>query len=255
MIISRSNDCPYCGPSHSNSCYVLYETGDYCFSCNNGTSKSVDYYSFRNKLQTQDEELFIPSHTLNPSEFSVNVLKWLYSYYVYDDVIKQHHIAYCEAYQDFTESVLLPLLDDNNDVVAYQRRFFPKRFISSKNLKQHLFYVENNYEETICLVEDYISAIRVGQVENCLCLFGTSLTEQMSQFIVRNCDNVKIWLDNDKAGIEQSEKLYKTLLKNYKTYVRINSYEARTIKLSIIHSDKQPKEYTNSEIKQRLMLC
>lgn len=256
MIISRSNNCPYCGDGHENSCYITYHDGDYCFSCGHGIRKGADYYSYR----LYDEipvtsELFIPECTFKPNEFSLNVLEWLYKYYISDDDIKLHRIAYCVPQAGKSESLLLPILGkDDKEILAYQRRFFPdKTFYSSIGLRDQLFipgYRPDSH--TVVLVEDYISALRVSKVLPSLCIFGTKPNNTQIDFIINHFNKVVIWLDNDEPGQKAAYQLRTKLYHEYQLYLGNRAYITNTVTISTIENEKQPKENSRNEIRKIL---
>lgn len=262
MIISKSNDCPYCGNDHSNKCFVTYVDGHHCFSCGKGTRKGSEHFAFRDiELKTSDDVLWLPEHTTNPKEFSVDVLMWLYDYFVFEDLIKKYEIAYCPPQFDKSESLLFPILDSENKVIEYQRRFFPdKSFYSTPGVKKCIFVpsiatnsVTNGLPKFIVLVEDYISAIRVAKYFPCLCVFGTSLSQNQVTFIINNFNGVKIWFDNDEPGYKAAMKNMDRLFNAFSSYLGPMIYKRNSeVEIEVVLSDKQPKEHTNREILDKL---
>lgn len=251
MIITRSNDCPYCGPDHSNSCYIVYDTGYKCFSCGKSNFKSSDYFCYRGKTATSRTNLFVPEHTLNPREFSINSLAWLYSYYLDSDTIRQAGIGYAPAQAGKTESLLFFVYNEAGEPIGYQRRFFPKQFFSTTSLKSNIVLF-GGMSDTIVLVEDYISAIRVGQHCPTICLFGTGISDNYINYVINNYDNVLIWLDDDEPGITAANKIERSLIKAYNNAI-INRplIFNKTININKI-TKSQPKELSKTVIKETL---
>lgn len=140
MILTRSHDCPRCGPGHDNLCYITYDTGEHCFSCGVGSSKPGDYFVHRPTPLEIKRNVFTPTHTTNIQEFSATALEWLYSYYVYEPLIKQYRIAYCPPQCGKDESILLPLLDGGGEMIEYQRRFFPQSLFWYVGGKKEFIY-------------------------------------------------------------------------------------------------------------------
>lgn len=247
MIVSRSTTCPYCGSDHMNSCYITYHDGAYCFSCGKGTKKSEEDFAFRPKeLVSERRELFTPANTLNVNEFSPKVLSWLYSYFVYDNLIRDSRIAYSPATEWYDESLLFPVSN-----TEYQRRFFPKAFFSTSGVKQTVFVCGSQTANTVVLVEDYVSAIRVGQSAPTLCLFGTSCNKLLEQFIIQNYTDIYIWLDNDEPGINAAKKIEEQLTKafHYKMLQKPFTYQ-QVARVCNISTELQPKEYSDNQIKE-----
>ena len=253
MILARSNDCPYCGPGHSNSCYVQYSTGDHCYSCGSGSRKSAEHYLYRKLEAAKEKNLFIPDHTTSPKEFSPQCLKWLYTYYMYDESIIANNIAYCPPQADKPESLMFLLLDDKGLIRAYQRRFFPKAFFSSSEVRRSPYVVGGAALDEVVLVEDYISACRVAEACSSMCLFGTTLNKQNLDYLLENYSKITIWLDDDKPGIDAACKILaqlKTASLCYNTNRAFSTtsggFTLRTIK------NKQPKELSTYEIHKTL---
>jgi len=126
----------------------------------------------------------------------VKVLKWLYGYYVFKDLIRKHRIGYIEA----GRKLLLPIVIDN-EIVFAQTRDVPDKHINTEGDKQ-LYKIKTGSKRLI-LVEDYISAIRIGELCDVYCLFGTYIQPHEIKLILDEYNYVSVWLDGDKAGVIQ----------------------------------------------------
>lgn len=254
MIVSRSNDCPYCGENHANLCYTVYDNGDFCFSCHKGNIKSDKHFAFRPRVTheiAEDRNLVLPAYTADTHNFSPVVLEWLYSYYLFDKEIKEAGILYCPAQEGRDESVLMTIKDEAGNIIEYQRRFFPKSFFSSSGVKNSLFIKDNKADNTVCLVEDYISTLRVGTAVNTLCLFGTDLNTRKIEYIIKNYSRIFIWLDPDAPGIDAAKVLDKKLTNAIDKLLYDYPYHYQNkIEVVNVKTEKQPKDYSNSEISQ-----
>jgi hypothetical protein len=250
-IISKSTDCHWCGDGHSNQCYVVYDTGAYCFSCGKGDRKPAGSYAFKPLESNNNQEIWLPEHTENIKEFSLNVLNWLYKYYIYQETIKQYRLAYCPPQAGKTESLLLPILDGNGQVIEYQRRFSPnKTFYSTKGLKHCLYQTGNHTTDIVILVEDPYSAIRVGKYFNCICLFGTLMSQIVISYVTKNYSHVLFWLDPDEAGQKSAKKEIDRLYNIYLRELGSRLFSRNeNITINNIVSKKQPKELPDSEIR------
>jgi 5S rRNA maturation endonuclease (ribonuclease M5) len=258
-IISKNNKCPFRDKPHKNLAYVVYSTGDWCYSCNRGEIRSEDFYSFRGSKEavTVNQKLILPGAlSNNVKEMPLALKAWLYSYYVFDDLIYKYNIHHC-PYNYFTtsngliyegESLIFPLIIDN-EIVAYQQRFFPnKQFFSCKS-KEYIAEFGNHNSNTVVLVEDYLSAIRVAEVENSIWIQGTGLTNKELSYIIKNYLNIYVWLDPDNAGQDNAMRIFDKLTKeiekltNWAAFAILESRIIRNIK-----SNNDPKCYSNSEI-------
>lgn len=254
MIIERSTTCPHCGSGHSNSCYIVYDDGYKCFSCGASNKKHSNEYLYKttNKDNVKNHlknNSHIPEFTTNIKEFSLQTLNFLYSFFTFDNLIKKYQIAYCPLYDKLPESLLYPVFCQED--FAYQRRFFPKDFYSSANLNQIIFSPGVENSNTIFIVEDYISAIRIAEYSKSLCLFTTKLSKNKVNFVVNNCYNVVIWLDADAAGASSTranaQMLQKQCEYNFKYYPHLFTQD---IKIDEFYHNKSPKECTNAELKE-----
>lgn len=239
--------CPHCDGGHKSACYAEYVDGWKCFSC--GVSKSYNSHRMAVMGRTRPTikpGLTIPKSSLKVSEWPVSVLKWLYGYYVFDDVIKKHSISYVED----SNSLLYKVVEDNEVVFAQSRRF-PK-FIRGIGAK-HLYKTDNGYN-TVVIVEDYISAIRLAENNvDAICLFGTSINDNDIKPILDKWDNVIIWLDGDEAGIKGRKTIEKKLKRQIKELkVKYPLRYPQTWAIFSVSSEKDPKEYSDNEIKEKL---
>ena len=239
--------CPHCDSGHRSACYAEYVDGYKCFSC--GVSKSYNSHRMAVMGRTRPTikpGLNIPKSSPRVSEWPVSILKWLYKYYVFDDVIKKHNISYVED----TNSLLYKVVE-NNEVVFAQTRKFPK-FIRGVGPKH--IYKTNNGHNTVVIVEDYISAIRLAENNvDAICLFGTSINDSDVKPVLDRWDNVVIWLDGDAAGIKGCKSIEKKLNKQInENKLRFPLRYPQEWSIVKIRSEKDPKTYSDNEIKERL---
>lgn len=250
MIISRSSSCPKCGDDHGNSCYIVYHDGWKCFACGASNRKSSDSFAFRELQALPERNLFVPEHTTNIRQFSLQTLSWLYSFYLTDSLIRQYKIAFCAEQGGKPESLLLPItFDGAGNVVEYQRRFFPKAFYSSAGVKKTTFITGEYNNNTVVIVEDFISAVRVGQFNTTLCLFGTSLTQLNKDWLCTHASKIILWLDNDEPGIQASNKIKGELITHYNKLFKKFPLLHEDTEILQVFSDKSPKELNDNKIK------
>lgn len=105
---------------------------------------------------------------------------------------------------------------------------------------------------TIVIVEDFMSAIRVGESVDAYCMFGTAVPYEQLQDIVKKYDRIVVWTDSDKAGRTAASKLTSIIKKLINSEVRNRAFaKLNKIVLDVL-TDLDPKCYTNSEIRQIL---
>lgn len=262
MIVSKSNDCPKCGGGHTNQCFVTYTNGYYCFSCGTASSTDKNNYSFKPyKQRLCDLSIYIPQNVEEDfKNFPLHIQYWLLKYGIDKEEVIKHCIMYV-PYEKFItksglkfegESLIFPICNDR-EIIHYQRRFFPNKQILSVGAGINNLTLSKACSDTVVLVEDFISGIRVNNHADCIPLLGTSLKKYMIEDILAH-GKIVIWLDGDEPGQKAAKKIYKTLCDTIKYRTKLNAFNHKKYKLSIVTTEKDPKEYTDSEIKQYLHL-
>lgn len=114
----------------------------------------------------------------------------------------------------------------DNNVRFWEGRslFTQPKTISSGNKPYHLL---NYGHQTVCIVEDIVSAIKVSRYCTAFPLFGSSLSPVHELFLASEFTQILIWLDADKydEAVKMSRKL--ALYGN---------------NVEVIRTDKDPKE-------------
>lgn len=240
--------CPYCKNGKNTPCFATYSNGYYCFTC--GVKKyTTDNYRAYKGFNNQYSKLEIGKHTRNIAEFSPETLKWLYKYYIFDNLIRKYGICYIFPDELHEEALLFGVYKEN-ELKFWQKRYFPSKRFVTKGDKNTLFTRIDKTQNTIILVEDFISAIRIAEITNVLCLFGVHINDHMSKYLFNLNMNILVWLDPDEAGQTASIELCRKL----NNYMQIRSkYRAFAIRelrtVEVMTTDKQPKDYCNEELK------
>jgi hypothetical protein len=161
---------------------------------------------------------------------------WLYKAGLGNEAIKAAGIYYCPR----LDRVVLPVVSDDRLVYWQARGFDPERpkYINPAIDKANLTarYGEGG---PLVLVEDILSAIRVGEVARGWSLLGTNISDSTAARVkaARGVDNVLIWLDPDGAGRKARGRL-----RNALCLVGITP--------RIIRTDLDPKLYSREEIRR-----
>lgn len=239
------NPCPYC---NSSSGYKEFDTTTYCFKCHIWTPKSISgLYSYPKDDYRSIKPEYKVEYSL--SKFHPEALEWLYKYYIFDSDIKKYKIGYIpnlhrlffsffnKGYLEYYITRAL-LVDD----IKYN---------TPKGIKPPLWYIQQN-GNTIVIVEDYISTIRVGKQYSCLWCQGTYMNKTMIEYVTSKYRNIILWFDGDDAGISANKRsiidirsFENNTLKN-RMYTRPN--EENKVKILSIFTKNDPKCYTDSEI-------
>lgn len=240
-MLIETTFCPYCRGGNDTPCFALYDNGYKCFSC--GVFKNSDRSYQETKILILSKNIQLGNVKFTPKLMPLDLRKWLMNFYISEELIKTYNIGY-------TDNSLVYYINET----TWQQRFFPDKKIKSKGINEQIFIASKDCTtSTLVIVEDYISAIRVGEFCNCLCLWGTHLSRRTKEVILKTFNNFVIWLDGDEPGRRAAEKISQSLMSSIKTNMEDRAFavrESRTV--DIILTERDPKCHTNIEIKQIL---
>jgi len=239
MFSEERINCPECGDTRSRL-YIKKVSGGYIRHCHNN-----DCYAGRGFISsgcsTPRETISNVTHTIRQNELSTEQtvgqiylprdatpeippigLSWLYRYYITDDEIQKYGICYSEQYH----RLILPVYD-NADLIYRQGRSLklpytkdnPKYLnIRQSGAKNVFFKIKYPlyHPSYLVVVEDILSAIRVGRTHNSLALLGSYFpTTILNEF--RDYENIIIYLDYDKreTAIKQAIRFNKLTGKRF----------------------------------------
>lgn len=238
--VLRHTRCPECakhGNDRTGDNLAIYSDGsEYCFSCG--------YYSSGSAIKRIHAPLPVPTETIYlPDDVSPELPSrcrdWLGGCGLDGHDITLNTILWSEHWQ----RLIFPILV-NDDLLAWQGRYFgtekKAKWITKGKIDEIVYTVGNPKASTLVLVEDIISAIKVGHLPDCcvMPLFGSHISTKRLLTIRRFYDmEVVIWLDHDK--MIESVKYCKS--------ARDLGLKARTV-----ISDKDPKKYSEQEILDKL---
>ena len=96
--------------------------------------------------------------------------------------------------------------------------------------------------DVLCLTEDVLSAVRVGQVCSGWSLLGTKLSALHEASLAKfRPSKIWVWLDPDQAGIDGRRKIV--------PHLRSLGYEAKAVR-----ADLDPKLYPLQDIRRKLLV-
>ena len=245
--LTNSADCPSCGDQHKGKPYCTYENGVHCFSC--GYTKSYDR-TFSISESKIPAILAEPNAKSNPAEFSLENLAWLNKYYISNDDIRKHHILEAE------NGALIFCTIQDNKIVHYQTRLNkPTRIILSHGTK---IPAKSSIEsDIVVLVEDFISYIRLSEICDVICLWGTKTSYEVLNSLL-NYANILVWLDNDyskqtNSGQENAKIICKNLSNILQFKLKKFGFgDIQLPKVTNIVTSSDPKCYSPSELRQIL---
>ena len=247
----RHEACPQCGSK--NNVAVWSDGQKFCFSrCGYfvpGSSK-LSREELRQRLESvklQEEKNDTPhlpfDYTLALPE---EPLSWLRQYGITDE----ERFRFKLGWSDYYESLILPAFDIWGNLLVVQRRYFgpenpriPK--YHTKGRPESVIWSvcpvrgvsdsdpDDTYNGDVVVVEDVISAIKVGRVAEATPLWGSAVSDAKLSQIMGRWGYVIYWLDHDKAAT--AAKL------RQKTSVFAGS--------STIVTEKDPKCYDDEHIR------
>lgn len=248
----RSN-CPHC--SDTKQRFYERDTGSgtvqYCHNCgyknfiptkNRTFKQTVDYIA--KYVNSKNEETNIVKEIKLPFDFTTQIdtkaKLWLKKYGINDDEIKTFNFGWSESMQ----RLILPVFDSSG-LIYYQARTFkpitkdnPKYINIRQQGAKNVFFrreVPNDDSklDSVCIVEDILSAIKVGRVVRSLALLGSYFPDALNP-LYRRASKILIWLDDDKyvTAVKQARKI-NTLF---------------NVPVKVIRTPLDPKEYSTDEI-------
>lgn len=125
-----------------------------------------------------------------------------------------------------------------NGRLSIQRDSRPSKWRSWGDSHRHAEICSPNEGTSIVLVEDLISAAKVGHVTTAIPLFGTQVHPCVIYYLLNDIRPIKLWLDKDQEFNVR------------KTALRLGSILNRDI--SIIVTDNDPKLISINEIKNKI---
>lgn len=171
-----------------------------------------------------------------PTNWPVHARVWLYRAGLGDREIGQAGIYYCAR----LDRVVLPVV--HGDKLAYwQARGFDRdrpKYLNPPTDKSNLVARYGDRGKVI-LVEDILSAIKVGLVARGWAILGTTISTTTAAAVAAASEGVGVglWFDPDKAGRAARTTIRRSL--------SLLGVEAR-----IIRTDKDPKFYSREDIKR-----
>jgi len=182
----------------------------------------------------------------SPNDYTIQIpergLAWLYKYDIKPEEIKEFRIGYSPSWQ----RVILPVYKFDR-LIYYQARYVgfdsdiynKRKYINIKAKRKDIYFSVIRFEnqKEIIIVEDILSAIKVGRHKNTLALLGSYIPDDLILKVKLQGINVSIWLDYDKRI---SARKY------------TKRFNALGIKCKQICTPYDPKEYNDNDIKHIL---
>jgi hypothetical protein len=248
----KHEPCPECrknGRDRSGNNLGRWKDGHaWCFSC--GYFEKAPLTALPSSFVPRSQVSSIAeskSSSLNkpiPTGASIHLgweaLTWLRQYGITEDEVRQQGLLW----SDVLKWLIFPYYSELNNIVGWQARTFnpqqvkdKKKWFTFGDMSNHmqLYGVEENREcDTIVIVEDVVSAMKIGRHWVSMPMFGSYLPlKNMNRIKKLGFDNVAIWMDPDK--VEDSRR----------TAARIRQFGVNSFTIETL---RDPKEYSDVEI-------
>lgn len=233
--------------SQDRSCLISHNERGYsrfCFRCKatefvpHGIRRISDIVRHKRELEFKRQNKIIL-----PEDYTLDVPTHAMAWYLKCGISPELAKAYGIGYSAYYDRVVLPVINDGK-LEALQMRATradqkPKYLNPAGPKVEAAVFMSAPPIGVTVVVEDILSAIKVGRVTHATSILGTTMTDQRAYRIARDNDAVIVWLDNDKAGKRGSVRAIKQL-------------KMLGVKVYQVQSDYDPKTYSLDEIREHL---
>lgn len=216
----------------------------YCFRCDTkffehkGQQTLAELARIKelNELATQSFKIELPKDFTE--EIPLVGRLWLYKAGITPTVWKKYGFGWSE----FWQRVVMPVYEGDK-LVWFQARAVldgqKPKYINPTGDRESLMFLAatTNDRSEIILVEDILSAVRVGAVAPACSMLGTKITTAQAGKLAQY-DIVRTWFDNDRAGKQGAY--------NVRRCIGLGT------EVLNIRSTQDPKSYSNTEIREIL---
>lgn len=226
--------CPECG---SKDNLGVWDDGHkYCFGCGH-YEHSVIKLLPQKKTPPKDS-----GGVLMPPDASRTIPQkadeWLQKY----GITAKERSEFNFMWSQRSQLLIMPVYDMDGKCLLWQGRYFgdvpnhPK-YLTRGQPANVLDFIGSHTTDAVVLVEDKISAIKVGRHFNTVCLYGSHVSTTMLSRLSKISKHLILWLDSDKL-----KEMYSFQM-DASPFFDI---------VSIIYTKPDPKELTNAEIQTEI---
>ena len=242
MVISRTlfEQCPKCKAQgrdlHKDNLAIFADGHKHCFACGYHLSGNKSIDNMKKKLYQWKPSDPKDLDILEEAVYNIppEPLTWLKKYNLTNDDILRHNIFWYPP-----KKLLVFPIYDGDRLVAFSGRYFgdnPEHPKYITKVAKHGFwkFIPKTGSDIIVLTEDVVSAIRVSHNFNAVPLLGTNAPTDLFLRLLPLHLRMVTWLDRDKA----------------KEAMTISSRARQYFPAQTLVTPKDPKYYTNQEIKE-----
>lgn len=230
--------CPQCG---SRDNLGKWSDGKFCFGCGYRIPgyKGMSVEDIRKQIRIEEDRDSKRSRKpYLPEDCTATIpdapLGWLRKYGITDEERNRYRIGWTDEFA----SLVFPAYDVWNNLLLVQLRGFPEKSFYTRGHPESVYWSTGpNVHNSVVVVEDFISCIRVGRTMEAMPLWGSQLSLNQIKRLSDHYERLFMWLDFDKTG-HTSKLRYKAL-----PYFR---------EVSQIVTELDPKDYTDEQIAKNL---
>lgn len=208
---SHHEACPKCGSKDNLG--VWTDGHKWCFGCHHYVDKNGDAI-VKEWVKKQTQVPDVQKKVVLPADYERGfvpkwAMEWLEAFHLDRIHIDDNDIGY-----DLNKDLLIfPIYGQKNELLAWQGRYFghdPKKpkYYTQGNVADiiHIRDTGAYEQQSVVVVEDLVSAIRVGEIIPAVPLFGSHLSLQRATRLSKMFNHLIIYLDQDKFKEAQKFK-------------------------------------------------
>lgn len=218
-----------------------------CHRCGESGGKNIKNLSPKDALRwiksLKEKPIARVREVYLPEDFTTKIptkgIAWLYEKGIMDEDIELYHFGYSRYYG----RLIMPVYDKGN-LIYWQGRLLkepdrdhPKYMSVFSDRKDVYFKVFGTWSDNVVLVEDILSAVKVGKISDCYALLSTNVDDALIFQLAKEYTKVQIWLDSNMAA---------------KVTKYVSRYRSFGLKVEAIHTQEDPKFYALKKIKEIL---
>lgn len=239
-----------CGTDNSQIVsHDLRGYGVHCFRCG---FHDYEPYGLRSISTLErhriEREYLVQREVALPEDYTLDVPSWVAVWYFQYGISAELARAYGIGYSPSLHRIVLPVYSDTGKLVAVQMR------AANSNVQPKYLNPEGPsvrgavfratapiFSGVTVVVEDILSAIKIGRVAHACSILGTKMTDARANYIAARYHTAIVWLDSDKAGRVGAAKAMRKL-------------EMQGMRVRQVVTPKDPKTYTLDVIRSTLEL-
>lgn len=223
--------CPNC--NDKTGLATNFSDGDFCFAC-----KEKQHTKSLFKKEGKQNHYILPEQIYEENVFMTNAPQIAVDYLKHFYFTTERILTVGFRWHEGLRRIIYPV----NAKACWGRSPYkdivPKSMFYGDKTEDCYFRKNLENDESIVLVEDILSCVRVSEFQSCMSLCGTQIKNDKQYYTLQKYKNVILWLDGDIAGIRGAEKIKR----DFKLYKNVR----------VITTKRDPKEFPSQEIKNIL---